>query len=282
MIICRTQSEWKKEQQVLQDQPGTFALVPTMGALHEGHLTLIREAKQHHARVVVTIFINLYNLGLNEDFDSYPRTEDQDLKLLQREGADVVWLPGVQDLYKEKQMITMNTSPLGDQLCGSKRVGHFDGMATVVMKFLQLVAPDAAYFGKKDAQQLAIIKKMVQDFHIQTTIVGVNTVRDDDGLALSSRNVHLNERERIDAPILYKALMSGVNETAHTSNAQLITKKAIDQLEGSLASIEYVELVTFPNLETVHSLEEGNRYLLAAAVQYERARLIDNIIFTMS
>lgn len=227
MKIVRSKLEFQQTRSRLQ---GVVGLVPTMGALHEGHLSLIRQAKQESDQVVVTIFINPLQFGEGEDYETYPRTPEVDLEKAQSAGADVVWLPEVHDLYEQKQIMMIDVGELGEELCGKNRPGHFNGMATVVMKFLQIIRPDRAYFGQKDAQQLAIIKQMATDFLINTTIVGGPTVRDHDGLALSSRNQYLTEQERKDAPELYQTLRKAVAELKENKSRKDVLKRVTDAL----------------------------------------------------
>ncbi|MCT7352071.1 pantoate--beta-alanine ligase, partial [Streptomyces sp. 15-116A] len=193
--------------------PGRTAVVMTMGALHEGHATLIRAAREHVGRegyVVVTVFVNPLQFGAGEDLDRYPRTLDADLRIAEQAGADIVFAPSVEEMYPDgKPQITLRAGAMGERLEGAARPGHFDGMLTVVAKLLHLTRPDAAFFGQKDAQQLALIRRMVRDLNFGVEIVAVPTVREEDGLALSSRNRYLSPEERRTALALSRALFAG-------------------------------------------------------------------------
>ncbi|MGP4089789.1 pantoate--beta-alanine ligase [Streptomyces sp. KR55] len=193
--------------------PGHTAVVMTMGALHDGHATLVRTAREHVGRdgfVVVTVFVNPLQFGKGEDLDRYPRTLEADLKVAEQAGADVVFAPAVEEVYPGGEpQVRISAGPMGERLEGASRPGHFDGMLTVVAKLLHLTRPDVAFFGQKDAQQLALIRRMVRDLNFGVEIVGVPTVREDDGLALSSRNRYLSPQERCTALALPRALFAG-------------------------------------------------------------------------
>ncbi|MBB6449064.1 pantoate--beta-alanine ligase [Geomicrobium halophilum] len=283
MNICRTRNEWVDCRGQLEGR-GSIALIPTMGALHRGHLQLVEQAKAEYDHVVMTIFVNPLQFGEGEDYERYPRDEEGDIEKAREAGVDAIWIPAIQDVYPREPAITVQVGKMSERLCGRHRPGHFDGVATVVMKFLQMVRPDAAYFGKKDGQQLAILKRMCEDFHINVSVVGGETVREEDGLAVSSRNVFLNEEERKEAPFLYEALKQGYERfRTKAETAPLIERTLEEQLAQNLqASIDYVELVTYPSLEPLPENNSDNHLILAAAVRYPQARLIDNIIFKRS
>ncbi|MBE3550974.1 MAG: pantoate--beta-alanine ligase [Brockia lithotrophica] len=264
----------------------SVGFVPTMGYLHEGHAALVRRARAENALVVVSIFVNPMQFGPGEDYARYPRDPERDAALLESLGVDVLFLPAVEEMYGSEgtAQVRVDPGPLGARLCGAFRPGHFTGVATVVSKLFHLVEPTRAYFGLKDAQQVAIIRRMVEDLDFPVEIVGVPTVREADGLALSSRNVYLTPEERRRATALYRALEAA---WAELLRGERRGKVLTDVVRGVLAeaeiSPEYVALVTYPALEDVEELPEGppfgEAYLLALAARIGVARLIDNMIF---
>ncbi|QDI89979.1 pantoate--beta-alanine ligase [Salicibibacter halophilus] len=280
MLICRTKQEWLDGRARMEGY-GSIALVPTMGALHQGHLQLAEQANADHDQVVMTVFVNPLQFGEGEDFEHYPRQEEKDIEKAKAAGVDVLWLPAVEDIYAREPAVTVKVGQMSERLCGRHRSGHFDGMATVVMKFLQLVRPHAAYFGKKDGQQLAILTRMCEDLHLDVEVVGGETVREEDGLALSSRNVFLRDDERKEAPLLYKTLQEGYERIRHQNENPLnVEHETFAKLsERITASIDYVELWTYPGLEPLHENNTDEQLILAAAVRYSQARFIDNVIF---
>lgn len=262
-------------------------LVPTMGYLHEGHASLLRKARGENDLVVLSIFVNPIQFGPNEDLDQYPRDEDRDLKLAEREGVDAVFIPSVEEMYPTPTKTKVVVEQLTGRLCGASRPGHFDGVTTVVSKLLHIVRPDHAYFGQKDAQQLAVIAQMVSDLNIEVEIVPCPIIREEDGLALSSRNVYLSAEDRNAALVLSQSLNkvrssyeAGGAVTAHQINEE-ITKEISAEPR---ALIDYVEIVTFPGLSVIHAdqiLSEVNEdILIALAVKFGATRLIDNTILT--
>ncbi|WP_189197757.1 pantoate--beta-alanine ligase [Micromonospora fulviviridis] len=254
---------------------GTVGVVMTMGALHSGHETLLRAARERADHVVVTIFVNPLQFGPNEDFDRYPRTLDADLEICRRAGADVVFAPAVADMYPEGQpKVRLNPGPLGEDLEGLSRPGFFHGVLTVVMKLLQLTRPDLAFFGEKDYQQLTLVRRMVRDLDVPTEIVGVPTVREPDGLALSSRNRYLSAEERAAALSLSAALRAGVEAAEQGADAGAVLAAAHRGFDSGTpgARLDYLVL-------TDADLEPGPvsgpaRLLIAAWVG--ATRLIDN------
>ncbi len=252
-----------------------LAFVPTMGNLHAGHIALVEQARQHGSCVVVSIFVNPLQFGPHEDFDQYPRTLDADCEKLQGL-ADVVFAPAVAELYPEAQTVFVEPPPIADELCGAFRPGHFRGMATVVLKLLNLVQPQAALFGKKDYQQLAIIRQMVRQFNLPVTLVGGETVRAGDGLALSSRNQYLLPAERTEAPFLYRTLLEAAAALKNGGKDQVaIEQKAVRALVKRGWQVEYVSIRAQDGL---HKPREGERSLvILAAARLGAPRLIDNI-----
>lgn len=252
-----------------------IAFVPTMGNLHEGHIELVRIARSHGTCVVVSIFVNPLQFGPNEDFDQYPRTLQADCEKLQGL-ADVVFAPSVAEMYPEKQTIFVEPPPIANELCGAFRPGHFRGMATVVLKLLNLVQPQVALFGKKDYQQLAIIRQMVSQFNLSVTLIGGETVRAADGLALSSRNQYLSPVERTEAAFLYRTLTEAAAALhAGGKDHAAIEQKAAQALATRGWRVEYVSIRAQAGLGKPR---EGERTLVVlAAARLGAPRLIDNI-----
>jgi len=256
------------------------AVVMTMGALHEGHLTLVRRARELARHVVVTIFVNPLQFGPGEDLDRYPRTLDADVELLAGEGVDVVFAPSVVEMYPEgTPRVSVTTGRLGTVLEGAARPGHFDGVATVVLKLLNLTRPDVAVFGEKDAQQLLVVERMVHDLDVDVQVVGVPIKRDDDGLALSSRNAYLDPAARARALVLSRALRAGVGAADRGPAAVLAASRAVlahaDDIE-----VDYLVLVDPTTVESVGPGHSGPARLLVAA-RVAGVRLIDNTAVTI-
>ncbi len=257
-----------------------IALVPTMGALHEGHLKLIEVARGLADTLVVSIFVNPAQFGPNEDLDRYPRRLAEDMAKAEAAGADIIFHPPAEDVYPEGSSTWVDVEGASEGLCGGCRPGHFRGVATVVLKLFNIVKPDSAVFGLKDYQQFVIIKKMVKDLNLDVELTGVDTVREADGLALSSRNAYLSDRERKAALALPAALKAGEElfGRGERDAARIIgaAKKVIEKEE--LAVVDYIELCDSLTLEPLDSL--GEAALLAAAVKVGRTRLIDNVILS--
>lgn len=263
---------WKKEGL-------SIGFVPTMGALHEGHESLIKRAVKENDKVIVSVFVNPTQFGPNEDYDSYPRDIEKDLELCINADASVVFNPEPNEMYYDNKSTTVSVANLTSVLCGSKRPGHFDGVCLVVSKFLNIVTPDRAYFGQKDAQQVAVIRRMVRDLNIDVEIIACEIIREEDGLAKSSRNIYLSKEERKSALVLSRslkiareALISGER------NADFIKKVMIEEINKEpLAKIDYVEIVDSESLENVDTIE--NNILIPIAVYIGKTRLIDNFTF---
>jgi pantoate--beta-alanine ligase len=265
-------------------QPGPVVLVPTMGALHEGHRALIRRARAAAAAdgsVVVSIFVNPLQFGAGEDLDRYPRTPDSDVTMCAEEGADLIFAPSPSQVYPRPQLITVDPGPMGRVLEGESRPGHFAGVLTVVLKLFQLTAADAAVFGEKDAQQLALVRRMVADLDLGVEIAGVPIVRDPDGLAISSRNRFLSSPQRQTALLLPAALQAG-REAAHGGPAAVL--KAAGEVLGTTADppllLDYLALVDPGTFEPVGDDYSGPARLLVAA-RVGTTRLIDNTPLTL-
>ncbi len=265
-------AEWKR-------QGLTIGLVPTMGYLHAGHLSLIERAVKETDRVVVSIFVNPIQFGPNEDYDSYPRDEARDLELCKNAGASLVFLPTPDIMYIQPHCTHVTMDSLGDGLCGAERPGHFTGVCTVVSKLFNIVKPDKAFFGQKDAQQLAIIKKMVIDLNFVVEVIGCPIVRESDGVAMSSRNTYLLPDERQAALILNKSLQLGKQSLQNGNrDAADVIRIISDSIKSEpLASIKYVEVVDAVTLKTVKVIKAP--VLVAIAVMIGKTRLIDNFSF---
>ena len=265
-------SEWKKEGK-------TIGLVPTMGYLHEGHESLIKKAKKENDKVIVSVFVNPTQFGPNEDLESYPRNIEKDRELCESCGVDVVFNPEPVEMYKNNASTYINVEGLTEGLCGASRPIHFRGVCTVVSKLFNITMADKAYFGEKDAQQLAVVKKMVEDLNFNIDVVGCPIIREKDGLAKSSRNTYLSKEERVAALILNKSLNLALkklkNGEASGENVINVIKGVIK--EEPLAKIDYVEVVDSKTLKPVKKIE--NSILVAIAVYIGKTRLIDNFTF---
>jgi len=273
--VLSTVSEVRK---VVQESQRPVGLVPTMGFFHEGHLSLMRAARETCATVVVSIFVNPLQFGPREDLDAYPRDLPRDLAMAKSVGVDLVFAPSVQEMYPEQQLACVEVEKISEGLCGAKRPGHFRGVATVVAKLFNIVQPDVAFFGQKDAQQLQVIRKMVQDLNFPVTIVPCPIVREPDGLAMSSRNVYLTPEERRAATVLYRSLKLAENLIAGGErDAGKIESFLAESIASEpLARLDYAEVRTLPDLEAKPEL--SGEVILAVAAYFGRARLIDNLI----
>ncbi len=275
MLELTTLAALRQATQKWRAQRDSIALVPTMGALHVGHLALVRAAQAEARRVVVSIFVNPTQFGPNEDFDRYPRPRARDLELLHSVGADGVWLPTAGEMYPTGCSTHVKAGSAAEGLDGAYRPGHFDGVATVVTKLLMQVAPDVALFGEKDYQQLCVIKQLVRDLNLPVRIEGVATVREADGLALSSRNQYLSEAERKLAPVLYQTLCELAHTLALRREGALIEHAKNKLLAGGFRSIDYLELCAEDTLAPLTAATQPARLLAAAWLG--TTRLIDNV-----
>ncbi|MEO7276657.1 MAG: pantoate--beta-alanine ligase [Sphingomicrobium sp.] len=273
MQIVRTSEELARARAALD---GTLALVPTMGALHAGHLALVAEGRRRAERVAASIFVNPTQFGANDDLDHYPRREVEDARLLEAAGCDLLWLPSVSDIYPAGFATTVSVAGVSERWEGQARPGHFDGVATVVAKLLMSVRPDIAIFGEKDFQQLAVIRRMTKDLAIGVEIAGLATVREPDGLAMSSRNAYLSPGERARASALPTALKAARDSIQRGESVGPVLQKAKQALvEAGFLRIDYVTLVDAANLDPLDQ-PRGEMRLIAAAL-IGTTRLIDNI-----
>jgi pantoate--beta-alanine ligase len=258
----------------------SVGFVPTMGALHEGHASLIRAAREDNDVVVVSIFVNPLQFGPSEDFDKYPRTWDGDLELCADLKTDVVFHPSVKDMYPAEPLVRVTAGRLGEPLCGRTRPGHFDAVATVVAKLFEAAGPCRAYFGRKDAQQLVVIKTLARDLNMPVEVVGRPTVREPDGLAMSSRNRYLEPAEREAATVLFRALNDAERaiRDGQTSARQVAERMAAKISSEPLAKLDYAACVDAETLEDLDAIDRPA--LLAVAAWVGRARLIDNVTAT--
>lgn len=274
MIIINSISSLKKI--IRNKKPGqTTGFVPTMGALHEGHLSLIRKARRENDRVVVSIFVNPAQFGPKEDLKKYPRDIKRDCRLCLKEGVDIVFNPSVKDMYPGGFDTYVEVEALSRRLCGRSRPGHFRGVTTIVLKLFNLVRPDTAYFGQKDAQQLKIIKKMVFDLNVPVVIKAMPTVRETDGLAMSSRNSYLSGAEREDALVLYRSLMSAKDMVKSGVRDARRVINAVRNMVKEHAEIDYIEIVDPETFQQARKISRKSLVLIAARVG--KTRLIDNI-----
>ena len=273
----RTVVSISEARRFLAKEEGPVGLVPTMGALHAGHGRLIDEARREAAAVAVSIFVNPSQFNQSEDYLQYPRPLETDLAFCEAHGVDLVFAPPLEEMYPQPQLAWVDVMRVADHMEGRFRPGHFRGVATVVLKLLQIVQPVRAYFGEKDAQQLAVVRRMVNDLNLPVEVIGVETVREPDGLALSSRNQHLSTEERSIAPRIYAALRNAAEcITAGETSAADVRRAAMETLAGEpRMRIEYLEIAEEQEMQPVEHITGAVRVL--AAVWVGRTRLIDNV-----
>ncbi len=278
MRIAKTIKSVRAAVKTARKAARTIGLVPTMGALHRGHISLIERAVKHGDFVVVSIFVNPAQFGPKEDLAKYPRPLREDLRICREHGVDVVFVPSVKEMYQQEELTWVSVDRISEPLCGRFRPGHFRGVATVCAKLFNIVQPDVAYFGQKDAQQLAVIKRMVADLNFPLKVISCPTVREADGLALSSRNRYLSPQQRKDAICIHRSL-----RTAHemikagTTNPKTIVAKIrkIITAAKSLGSIDYISIVDAETLQDVGRIK--GKVLIAIAARFGSTRLIDNL-----
>ncbi len=277
MRIVRSVEDIRAAVYEARGRGATVGLVPTMGAFHAGHLSLMQAARAAHDLVVVSLFVNPTQFGPNEDLAAYPRDEQRDARLAEQAGVDILFAPSAADMYPDGFATTVHVAGLTDVMCGAARPGHFDGVATVVAKLFGVVAPDAAYFGQKDAQQLLVIRRMVRDLDIPVRVVSCPIVREDDGLAMSSRNAYLDAASRQRATALHRALAAAADAVAHgTTDADAVLGTARAVLDAAGIDPEYLDLHSLDDLTAQEAVAPVA--LLAVAARVGAARLIDNMV----
>lgn len=278
MVVVQKIQEMKEIVKRLKKEGKSIGFVPTMGYLHEGHLSLVRLSKQQNDITIMSIFVNPIQFGPNEDYDKYPRDFERDKSLAEKEGVDYIFYPSVKEMYPEDFKTVVSVKKITEIMCGKSRPGHFDGVATVVLKLFNIVNPDRAYFGQKDAQQLAVIKQMVKDLNLDVEIIPCPIVREQDGLAMSSRNVYLSEEERKSAAVLYRALNLAKEMIEKGEKDVSSIKRAMEEmiLKEKYTKIDYIEFVNNETFEIISKVE--GKVLIALAVFVGKARLIDNIV----
>lgn len=283
MEVFRTSVRWK---QYLKDLQGkrTIGLIPTMGYLHDGHFSLAARAGRENDIVAMSVFVNPLQFGPSEDFERYPRDEARDLAMMERAGVDAAFVPAVEEMYPSpdrKTLTTVSVSGLTGRLCGASRPGHFDGVATVVMKLLNIIEPTRVYFGLKDAQQVAVVQQMVSDLNHPAVVVPCPTLREADGLAMSSRNVYLTPEQRRQAPALHRALSridGWLSAEPGLSAAELEHRlKSEIAFHAPQAALDYAEVLTYPGLQpALGPVLAAGGCIAAVAVFFGKTRLIDN------
>jgi pantoate--beta-alanine ligase len=278
MKLIKTIDEMRAFRKATRQSGKPLALIPTMGALHEGHLSLVRAAREKSDVVAVSIFVNPTQFGPNEDFGKYPRTLESDSALLERQYVDVIFAPSVDDVYLPGAVTWVTVEGMSDRLCGKSRPGHFRGVTTVVSKLFHIIEPDAAFFGQKDAAQVAIIRRMVRDLNMPVSIEICPIIRESNGLALSSRNAYLNPEERKSALILHRSLLRAQTlfEGGERNSANLIAAGKQEFSREPKARLDYLEIVDPDSLEPVTTISKCT--LIAVAAYVGNTRLIDNII----
>lgn len=284
MKIITTVNELKTQISSWKNDGLSIGLVPTMGFLHEGHESLIKRAVSENDKVVVSIFVNPTQFGPNEDFESYPRDMDNDAALCRANSVSAVFAPAVSEMYHSDSCTFVDVSLISEPLCGRKRPGHFRGVCTVVSKLFNLTKADRAYFGEKDAQQLAVVTRMARDLNFDVEIKGCPIVREPDGLAKSSRNTYLNEKERAAALVLSRSLFHARDYIVNLDGKKAKAKDVVDMITDEIMSepiarIDYVEIVDSENLREADDLT--GKILIALAVFIGKTRLIDNITMTL-
>jgi pantoate--beta-alanine ligase len=282
MQIVETIQEMQRQISNRKKESLTVGFVPTMGYLHEGHLSLIRRSKSENDLTVISIFVNPLQFGPKEDLSSYPRDFERDHQLASDEGVDYLFYPSVEEMYPTDLSVKVYVQDRTDVLCGQSRPGHFDGVATVLVKLFNIVQPTKVYFGLKDAQQVAIVDSLINDFNFPIELVPVETKREKDGLAKSSRNVYLSEQERLEATALYKCLQQAKRKIdAGERDFNLIISSMKEFIHSNTSGdVDYIEVYSYPQLKPLTGLE--NKLIIALAVKFTKARLIDNIIIPVN
>jgi pantoate--beta-alanine ligase len=281
MKVITTIKEMQAEIKKLKSNSKSIGFVPTMGFLHEGHLTLLNKARLENDSVVLSIFVNPLQFGPTEDFTTYPRDFSRDQSLAECEGVDIIFYPSEEEMYPHSSSVRVVVQERMDVLCGKSRPGHFDGVATVITKLFNIVMPTRAYFGIKDAQQVAVVEGLISDFNFPIELTPVDIVREEDGLAKSSRNVNLLPEERSQAVVLYKSLTAAKKAIERGERNPQTIKAQVSDMIGSEThgQIDYVEIYSYPQLKEIEHLE--GTCIIAVAVKVSKVRLIDNIILNV-
>lgn len=279
MEVIKTKREIRQAVHKLKTDGHKTALVPTMGALHEGHVSLIKKAHELADDVIVSIFVNPTQFAPGEDFEKYPRPIEQDIELCRSEKVSVVFAPSREEMYRGTSYISFDVKELGAHLCGRSRPGHFNGVVQIVNKLFNNVPADVAIFGQKDIQQFRILETMAAEFDHVIEIVMSETIRAEDGLALSSRNRYLSPQERQKAPMLYEALLSITQKAASGEAPEAIITEQSQKLESNGHRVDYLQIVDYNTLQPVKSLQSGEKYITAGAIYLGNTRIIDNRIF---
>ncbi|MGG1675165.1 pantoate--beta-alanine ligase [Neobacillus sp. NRS-1170] len=278
MKVVTTIQEMQSEIRQQKEKGLSIGFVPTMGFLHEGHLTLLNKARKENDIVVLSIFVNPLQFGPKEDFSTYPRNFERDCALAEGEKVDYVFFPSVEEMYPGSSSVKVVVQERTDILCGKSRPGHFDGVATVITKLFNIMMPTRAYFGIKDAQQVAVIHGLISDFNFPIDLVAVDIVREQDGLAKSSRNVNLLPEDRLQATVLYKSLQAAKEAISLGERNSVTLVNLIKEMitSDSKGEIDYVDILSYPDLKPLEEL--NGRIIIALAVKFTKVRLIDNLI----
>ncbi len=281
--VLHTIDQMREQIRLLRSQNKTIGLVPTMGYLHDGHMSLIERSAEENDKTVVSIFVNPAQFGVNEDYDSYPRNLEHDLQKIGTQ-ADFVFAPNSQMMYPDDFVTGVTTSRYSEGLCGDARPGHFNGVVTVVTKLLNIVTPDRAYFGQKDIQQYRIIRQLVKDLNINTAVYSCPIVRELDGLAMSSRNSYLTEEQRAQATVLHRSLQDALQLIEQGEMDIQKIRAVIEETIATapLAVVDYIECRQFDSwqpVERIDNTRDTRQYVLAMAVKFGNTRLLDNVLF---
>lgn len=281
MEIIRTVKQMQYISSQLRKEHQQIGYVATMGYFHEGHHNLMRQARRDNDIVITSIFVNPLQFGPNEDFEKYPRDEKKDSLEAKKAGIDYLFVPSVHEMYPNKSLINMQINGRVDVLCGKSRPGHFNGVLTVLTKLFHIVHPDKTYFGLKDAQQVAVVDALIAEHNFPIELIGVPTTREADGLAKSSRNIFLNKREREEAVWLYKSLLHGQQLVVDgVKNPDIIIKEVRQLLrKHTSGKVDYIEILSYPELKPITITDTDQSIILAAAIYFKEARIIDNIIW---
>ncbi len=282
MDVNRTISDVRRSIELLKKEGKRIAFVPTMGALHQGHIELIRQAHKQGDTVVVSIFVNPEQFGPDEDFDSYPRELENDLQKCRDENVSLVFAPDRGEVYDDDKKLSIEIDSLNKFMCGAIRPGFFEGVLLIVNKLFNIITPDVAVFGQKDIQQFQIISRMIQEFNHNVELVMAPIVRANDGLALSSRNAYLTAEQRTTAPGLYRALQFIKKQILDgVKTPKLLIEHQISELEAKGFEIDYLDMFSLKTLHPENTLQEGQKYILAGAVWLGKTRLIDNFLIEL-